>query len=61
MPGSLRLAFADPDEYQASIASSGVRVVVTDRGEFQAKLTRIALYRVRVVWHGVRSLWPTAR
>jgi hypothetical protein len=45
MPSSARLTFADPYEYQACIGSSGVRVVVTKRGEFQAELTRIELHR----------------
>ena len=48
MPSSVRLTFTDPYEYQSSISSSGVRVVLTRRGEFQAKLTRIALHRVHV-------------
>src|SRR6266481_5990096 len=48
MPSSVRLTFTDLYEYQSSISSSGVRVVLTRRGEFQAKLTRIALHRVHV-------------
>jgi AraC-like DNA-binding protein len=58
MPSSAKLTFADPYEYQASIGSSGVRVVVTKRGEFQAKLTRIELHRLRVVsgWQSLASI-----
>jgi hypothetical protein len=58
MPSSVKLAFADPYEYQSSIGSSGVRVVVTRRGEFQAKLTRIELHRVRVIsgWQSLASI-----
>jgi AraC-like DNA-binding protein len=58
MPSSSKLTFADPYEYQASIGSSGVRVVVTKRGEFQAKLTRIALHRLRVTtgWQSLASI-----
>src|ERR1700754_1376511 len=62
MPGSVRLAFADPYEYQASIGSSRVRVVVTRRGEFQTKLTRIELHRMRVVsgWQSLASVTHVA-
>ena len=58
MPSSVKLAFADPYEYQSSIGSSGVRVVVTRRGEFQAKLTRLALHRVHVLsgWQSLASV-----
>jgi AraC-like DNA-binding protein len=58
MPRSVKLAFADPYEYQSSIGSSGVRVVVTRRGQFQAKLTRIELHRVCVVsgWQSLASV-----
>ena len=48
MPGSVRRTFTDLYEYQSSISSSGVRLVLTRRGEFEAKLTRIALHRVHV-------------
>jgi AraC-like DNA-binding protein len=58
MPGSAKLTFADPYEYQACIGSSGVRVVVTKRGEFQAELTRIELHRLRVLcgWQSLASV-----
>jgi AraC-like DNA-binding protein len=58
MPGSTKLTFADPYEYQASIGSSGVRVIVTKRGEFQAKLTRMGLHRLRVMsgWQSLASI-----
>lgn len=58
MPGSLRLAFTDPYEYQSAIGSSGVWVVVTGRGEFQAKLTRLDLHRVHVIsgWQSLASV-----
>jgi len=52
------LAFADPYDYQSSIGATGVRVVVTRRGEFQAKLTRLQLHRVNVVsgWQSLASV-----
>jgi AraC-like DNA-binding protein len=58
MPTSTKLTFADPYEYQASIGSSGVRVIVTKRGEFQARLTRMGLHRLRVMsgWQSLASI-----
>lgn len=62
MPSSVKLAFADPYEYQSSIGASRVRVVVTRRGEFQTKLTRIELHSLRVVsgWQSLASVTHVA-
>jgi hypothetical protein len=38
--------FTDPDEYAASIRQGTHRIVVTQRGLFTAKLTRIDLHRL---------------
>jgi AraC-like DNA-binding protein len=39
-------SFSDPYSYQASIRAADVELVVTGRGKFQAKLTRIDLGRI---------------
>jgi AraC-like DNA-binding protein len=46
MPSSFVRTFTDPDEYAASIRQGTHRIVVTQRGFFTAKLTRIDLHRL---------------
>ena len=46
MPSSFVRTFTDPDEYAASIRQGTHRIVVTQRGLFTAKLTRIDLHRL---------------
>lgn len=46
MPSSAVRTFTDPDDYAASIRQGTVELTVTDRGRFEAKLTRIDLHRL---------------
>jgi AraC-like DNA-binding protein len=50
MPGSTVSTFGEPDDYQAALrADAGMDFLVTGRGEFRARLTRIALDRMSLV------------
>jgi AraC-like DNA-binding protein len=46
MPSSAVRTFSDPDEYAATIRGGIVELTVTERGDFNAKLTRIDLHRL---------------
>ena len=46
MPSSKVSAFADPDQYAASIRAADVTAVPTARGDFHAELTRIDFHRL---------------
>jgi AraC-like DNA-binding protein len=46
MPGSSVRTFSDPDAYAAAIRQSAVKLTVTGRGHFTARLTRIDLHRL---------------
>ena len=50
MPGSTVSVFGEPDDYEAALrADAGVDFLVTGRGEFRGRLTRIALDRMSLV------------
>ena len=50
MPGSTVSVFGEPDDYEAALRADGeVDLLVTGRGEFRARLTRIALDRMSLV------------
>ena len=44
MPSSIVRTFADPDDYAATIRAATVKLTVTGRGDFNAKLTRVDLH-----------------
>ena len=44
MPSSAVRTFTDPDEYATTIRGGVVELTVTERGDFNAKLTRIDLH-----------------
>lgn len=46
MPSSAVRNFSDPDEYASAIRAGTVRITITGRGSFSAKLTRIDLDRL---------------
>ena len=46
MPSGAVRTFTDPDDYAASIRAGEVELTVTGRGQFVAKVTRIALRRL---------------
>ena len=46
MPSSTVSTFDDPDAYHSTIRASGVRGIITSRGNFTAELTRIDLHRL---------------
>src|SRR5215469_16234469 len=46
MPSSAVRTFSDPDEYAALIRNTKAELIVTGRGEFTAKITRIDLHRL---------------
>jgi AraC-like DNA-binding protein len=50
MPGSTVSVFGEPDDYEAALrADAGVDFLVTGRGEFRARLTRISLDRMNLL------------
>ncbi len=46
MPDCAVQTYADPHEYQSSVRATDVTVLLTGRGRFQAKLTRMDLHRL---------------
>jgi hypothetical protein len=54
MPSSAVRTFRDADDYAATIRAGTVKLTVTGRGEFNAKLTRIDLHRL---WMQRFCLW----
>jgi hypothetical protein len=49
MPGSRASVFGEAEEFQAALSADGVAaVLVTGRGQFQARLTQVALKRWRL-------------
>ena len=46
MPSSAVRSFSDPDDYASAIRAGTVRITITGRGNFSAKLTRIDLDRL---------------
>jgi AraC-like DNA-binding protein len=46
MPNSAVQTYIDPHEYQSSVRATDVTVLLTGRGRFQAKLTRMDLHRL---------------
>jgi AraC-like DNA-binding protein len=49
MPGSLSSVFGEPEDFQAALSGNGVAgLLITDRGQFQARLTQIRLDALRL-------------
>jgi len=49
MPGSVISLFSEPDEFEAALREDGVlRVLVTGRGQFRARLTQVTLHHLRL-------------
>ena len=49
MPGSVMSLFSEPDEFQAALREDGVlNLLVTGRGQFRARLTRVKLHHLRL-------------
>jgi AraC-like DNA-binding protein len=46
MPSSAVRIFTDPDEYATSVRAGTVKLIVAERGNFNAKLVRIDLHRL---------------
>jgi hypothetical protein len=49
MPGSATLAFSEPEDFETALHAEGcLGLWVTGRGRFRARLTRVALERLRL-------------
>jgi hypothetical protein len=49
MPGSVVSLFSERDEFQAALRGDGVlSLLVTDRGQFRARLTQVPLHHLRL-------------
>jgi AraC family ethanolamine operon transcriptional activator len=49
MPGSVTSVFSEPADFEAALREEGgVGLLVTRRGEFRARLTQVALHRLRL-------------
>ena len=49
MPGSSTLVFSEPEDFEAALQAEGcLGLWITGRGRFQARLTRVALHRLRL-------------
>jgi AraC-like DNA-binding protein len=49
MPGSATSVFSDPDDFEAALRAEGFHGLwITGRGHFRARLTRVALHRLRL-------------
>lgn len=48
MPSSTIQRFSDPSQYQSSIHGAHVEILPTERGDFRAKITKVALLRLRM-------------
>lgn len=49
MPGSVMSVFSEPDDFEAALGEEGcLGLLITGRGLFQARLTQIALHRLRL-------------
>ena len=49
MPGSGTLVFSEPEDFEAALHAEGcLGLWITGRGRFQARLTRVALHRLRL-------------
>src|SRR5271169_2055358 len=47
MPGSFTSVFGEPADFAAALRADGVvRVLISGRGQFRARLTRIVLHRL---------------
>jgi len=49
MPGSRASVFGEAEDFQAALSADGVAgLLVTGRGQFRARLTQVALERLRL-------------
>jgi AraC-like DNA-binding protein len=49
MPGSFTSVFGEPEDFELALRPEGVvGLLITDQGQFRARLTGIALYRLRL-------------
>lgn len=49
MPGCITSTFSEPDDFAAALRQEGcLRLLITGRGQFQARLTQIVLHRQRL-------------
>src|SRR5580704_3274983 len=49
MPGSVTAAFTESEDFEAALRADGcVNLLVTGRGQFRARLTRVALHFLRL-------------
>ena len=49
MPGSVMSVFSEPDDFEAALREEGcLGLLITGRGQFRARLTQIALHRLRL-------------
>ena len=49
MPGSTLSVFGEPDDFEAALKEAGcVNLIVTGQGKFRARLSLIALHRMRL-------------
>src|SRR5271165_1302063 len=50
MTGSITSVFSEPEDFEAALHEDGVLgMLITDRERFQARLTQIALHRLRLL------------
>lgn len=49
MPGSVTSVFSEPEDFEAALCEEGcLGLLITGRGQFRARLTQIALHRLRL-------------
>jgi hypothetical protein len=49
MPGSIKSAFSEPEDFEAALRAEGCRnLLITGCGQFRAHMTQIVLHRVRL-------------
>src|SRR5271169_1351912 len=49
MPGSVTSMFSEPADFEAALrAEGGLGLLISGRGEFRARLTQVALHRLRL-------------
>jgi AraC-like DNA-binding protein len=49
MPGSATSVFSEPDDFEAALREEGgLRLLITGRGQFRARLTQVKLHRLRL-------------
>ena len=57
MPGSVTSVFSEAEDYEVALREEGCcGLLVTGSGEFSARLTQVALHRLRL--SAAEEIWP---